>query len=273
MTGAETAPHVDFGRVAEDYVRCRGGFPAEMFTRLSHYGIGQPGQRVLDVGTGTGTLAREFARRGCSVTGIDPSAELLQQAHAEDREAGVVVKYIQGSAEELAGVGDAFDVTTAGRCWHWFDRERVAAELRRVLAPGGALAILHFDRVRPSPDGVLEATQRLVETWNPSWAANSPPEIWGGGVGIYRDWARDVTIAGFTAVETFSFDVEVPYTHEAWRGRVRSGGGVGGSLSAEDLARFDAALTELLAREFPHEPVRVTHRAFALVCHAPGSSG
>jgi SAM-dependent methyltransferase len=181
----------------------------------------------------------------------------------------VVVKYIQCRAEDLTGVGESFDVATAGRCWHWFDRARAAAELRRVLVPGGVLAILHFDRVRPSPDGVLEATQHLVEAWNPSWAADSPPERWGGGVGIYRDWARDVTNAGFTSVETFTFDVDVPYTHEAWRGRVRSGGGVGGSLSPEDLARFDAELTELLARDFPHEPVRVTHRAFALVCRAP----
>jgi SAM-dependent methyltransferase len=237
-----------------------------MFTRLSHYGIGEPGQQVLDVGTGTGALAREFARRGCSVTGIDPSAELLEQAQVADREAGVVVKYLQRSAEDLGGVGESFDVATAGRCWHWFDRPRAAAELRRVLAPGGTLAILHFDRVRPSPDGALEATERLVAEWNPSWAADSPPEKWGGGVGIYRDWAGDVTAAGFTAVETFSFDVEVPYTHEAWRGRVRSGGGVGGTLSSEDLARFDAELADLLAREFPHEPVRVTQRAFALVC-------
>lgn len=56
---------VDFGKTARDYGRYRAGFPETFFDRLSAFGVGQSGQRVLDLGTGTGTVAREFARRGC----------------------------------------------------------------------------------------------------------------------------------------------------------------------------------------------------------------
>ncbi len=68
----------DFGRTAQDYAEHRAGFPESFFERLAARGIGVAGQRVVDLGTGTGTLARGFARRGCEVTGIGPAAEMLE---------------------------------------------------------------------------------------------------------------------------------------------------------------------------------------------------
>src|SRR3990172_8874953 len=52
----------DFGKAAEDYARYRKGFPDSFFKRLLQDGIGMPGQSILDLGTGTGSLARGFAR-------------------------------------------------------------------------------------------------------------------------------------------------------------------------------------------------------------------
>ena len=66
--------HVDFGRTAEDYARHRAGFPEQLFERLTARGIGCAGQRVLDLGSGTGSLARGFARRG-ACRGNDGNSE------------------------------------------------------------------------------------------------------------------------------------------------------------------------------------------------------
>ena len=67
----------NFGATAQDYARYRAGFPDSLFDRLVKYGIGLAGQNILDLGTGTGSLARGFARRGCKVIGLDPAEPLL----------------------------------------------------------------------------------------------------------------------------------------------------------------------------------------------------
>ncbi len=90
-----------------------------------------------------------------------------------------------------------------------------------------------------------------------------------GGTGIHADWTLDAAAGGFTSIETFSFDLDVPYSHEAWRGRMRSCNGVGATLSAPAVADFDAALAALLATSFPDEPLAVPHRVWALVASAP----
>ena len=182
---------VDFGHTASDYATHRAGFPEALYLRLANFGIGEAGQRLLDVGTGSGALARGFARAGCRVTGLDPSAALTIEARRLDDEAGVAIDYVTADAERTGLADAAFDVVTAGQCWHWFDRPRAAAEIRRLLVPGGALVIAHFDWI-PLPGNVAEATERLIETHNPAWTM-------GGGSGLPRDWLADVAMAGFGA--------------------------------------------------------------------------
>lgn len=252
---------VDFDKTAEDYGRHRAGFPEGFFERLLAHGVGRPGQAVLDLGTGTGTVARGLAKRGCRVTGLDPSESLLGQARALDEQAGVSVGYVVGEAERSGLPDDEYDAVTAGQCWHWFDRPAASREVRRVLKPGGILAIAHFDWV-PLEGNVVRATEELVERHNPDWKM-------GGGTGLYPAWLADVGDAGFAGIETFSFDLDVPYTREGWRGRMRASAGVAASLSGEAVGRFDSDLARLLAERFPDDPLRVPHRVWAVVCRSP----
>jgi SAM-dependent methyltransferase len=252
---------VDFGRTADDYARHRAGFPTELFVRLGDLGVGMPGQQVVDVGTGTGTVARGFAGRGCHVIGIDPSTELLDQARQLDRAAGISVDYRVGTAEATALPDASVDVFSAGQCWHWFDRQAAANEARRVLRPGGAIVICHFDWL-PLPGNVVAATEALILEHNPNWRG-------AGGFGMYPLWTRDVHGAGFSAIETFSFDVDVKYSHEAWRGRIRASAGVAASLSPDEVARFDEQHTTMLNEQFPTGPQSVPHRVWALIAQAP----
>ena len=252
---------IDFGKTASDYGAFRAGFPEALYDRLARFGIGKTGQRLLDLGTGTGALGRGFARRGCRVTGLDPSDALLSEAGRLDSEAGVVSEYVTARAERTGLPDHAFDVVTAGQCWHWFDRAAAAAEVRRLLAPSGALVIAHFDWI-PLPGNVAEATERLIKHHNPDW-------VMGGSTGVKRDWPADVAIAGFRDIEIFTFDEHTPYSHQAWRGRIRASAGVGASLSPDAVERFDEALAELLAERFPEDPLAVLHRCFALICRAP----
>ncbi len=248
----------DFGKAAGDYRRHRAGFPPELLARLQkQYGLGLAEQRVLDLGTGTGTLARQFAQAGCDATGLDASAAMIDQARQLDLEEGVAVEYHVGKAEELPFPTGEFDVVIAGQCWHWFDRAQAAAAARRVLKRKGALVIAHFDWI-PLDDNLVAETENLIVKHNPNWKA-------AGGMGMHPQWMADVVRAGFTSRETFSFDIDVPYTHEGWLGRIRASAGIGASLTPEKVAAFDAEHAAMLKARFPQPDLTALHRVWALV--------
>ncbi|KAA6223942.1 SAM-dependent methyltransferase [Streptomyces albofaciens JCM 4342] len=251
----------DFGLTAQDYSRHRAGFPPELVERLVTAGLELPGKDVLDIGTGTGSLARLFARAGATVTGLDPAAALLEQAKELDRAAGVEVDYRVATAEDTGLPEASFDVVSAGQCWHWFDAPKAAAEVSRLLRPGGHVVIAHFDWL-PLPGNLVEATESLITAYNPRWTM-------GGGTGLYPRWLTDLATAGFTGIETFSFDLAVPYTPQDWVGRIRASAGVGASLPPEDIARFTEDLHRVLREQFPGEVLAVPHRTWAVTATAP----
>jgi ubiquinone/menaquinone biosynthesis C-methylase UbiE len=105
------------------------------------------GERVLDVGCGTGRLARWIAERvgpSGSVVGIDPLVERIAIARA--RVPGVTFEV--GQAEDLGAFADgSFDAVCMSAVFHWVsDKPRALAEVRRVLRPGGRLGVTTLPR-------------------------------------------------------------------------------------------------------------------------------
>ncbi len=96
-----------------------------------------------------------------------------------------------------------------------------------------------------------------------------PQYKYGHNVGLYPEWFRDLKTAGYLHLESFSFDVDVPDTHESWRGRVRASAKVGGSLPKDKVALFDEAFARLLATRFPQAPLAIPHRVFAVFATRP----
>lgn len=97
--------------------------------------------RLLDVGCGPGVLALGLAHLFGEVVGLDPDAGMLAEAarRAAARPPATAVRWVRARAEDLpAGLG-RFSVATFGQSFHWMDREAVAATVRRMLWPGGAL--------------------------------------------------------------------------------------------------------------------------------------
>ncbi|AFY34365.1 class I SAM-dependent methyltransferase [Calothrix sp. PCC 7507] len=254
---------IDFGLTAGDYAKHRAGFPSSFFDKLSEYGIGLPGQNIVDLGTGTGTLARGFAARGANVIGIDPSAPLLAQAKQLSESAQLQIDYRVGTAENTGLANATVDIVTAGQCWHWFDRPRAAQEVTRILKANGYVALAHFDWI-PLKGNVVEATEQLIEAHNPAWKM-------GGGTGLHPQWLRDIAEVGFREIQTFSYDVFVPYSHEDWRGRIRASAGVAASLSPEKVEVFDQELATLLVAKYPTPILQAHHRVSAVIAKSPSS--
>jgi len=255
-----TAQPPDFGLTASDYARHRAGFPVELLDRLAARGIAGPDARVVDLGTGTGSLARLFAQRGCEVTGVDIAQSLIEQARRLDREAAVQIDYVERPAEATGLPGRAFDVVSAGQCWHWFDRPAAAREVARLLVSGGAVVIAHFDWL-PITGNVVATTERVILRYNPEWP-------FADRAGLYPRWLTDLQTAGFRDIETFSFDVMVSYSHEAWVGRVRASAPIAGTLQADAVQACSNELTAILRESFPEDPLAVPHRIWAVTARA-----
>lgn len=246
----------DWNRTAVDYARHRAGFPDWFYGRLAERGLFSAASRILDLGTGTGSLARGFALAGASVTGLDIADGMMAAARALDVAAGVSITYRTAPAEATGCDPQSFDLVTAGTCWHWFDGAKAAAEAARVLAPGGRLLIANLIWLS-LPQNVVAATEGLISAFNPNWNLNQ------------RDWQgatelATLAAAGFTARESFSVDFDIPYSPEAWRGRIRASAGVSASLGAAEVEKFDAELAALLDKNFPGEIIEVPHRIVAV---------
>jgi demethylmenaquinone methyltransferase/2-methoxy-6-polyprenyl-1,4-benzoquinol methylase len=108
----------------------------------------QPGQRVLDVATGTGMVAFALAGRGCQVVGLDQSEDML--GRARDKLGGSPelegrVRFVQGQAERLPFDDGEFDALTFTYLLRYVDDvQATMAELARVVRPGGRIGMVEF---------------------------------------------------------------------------------------------------------------------------------
>ena len=250
----------DFSPTAGDYARHRAGFPPALIERLAR--TTAPGRPVLDLGTGTGTLALGLARSGFDVTGIDIGAPMLAEANRLASEEALDVRFIEAPAEATGFEDEQFDLITAGQCWHWFDRAKVARECRRMLTPGGTVAIAHLDWLR-FDDNIVDLTLRVMAEFGTGFLDFSHA----GSEGIYPAWTRDLREANLEGVETFSFDLDLTYSHLDWRGRIRASYAVGGRLEPDGVARFDALLASRI--ESRQDPFMVPHRVWAVTAKRP----
>lgn len=156
----------------------------------------RPGERVLDLATGTGITAIAARERGAQVTGVDLTPELLAVARTKAAAAGFDdIDFREGDAEALPFADAGFD-TVLSTCGHMFapDQPQVAAELARVTRPGGRVVFLAW-----TPDGGVGNWFRITNKHFPPPPGVASPFNWGDADKVRQllgDAFRDVT---FTA--------------------------------------------------------------------------
>ena len=135
----------------------------------------EPGMDLLDVACGTGNASIPAANAGARVTGLDFSPELLEIARERAADAMVEIDFVEGDAQELPFEDDSFDrvVSTFG---HMFapDHERTAAEMKRMLRPGGVIAFACW-----TPEGSIGRMFRTLAELIPPPPGGTPPILWG----------------------------------------------------------------------------------------------
>jgi len=142
-----------FGSVAADYAVLRPSYPAGVVPFL----LGTAPRRVLDLGAGTGLLTDLLLAAGHEVVAVDVAPEMLAQLTG--RHPGVDTAV--GGAEALPLPDASVDAVVAGQAAHWFEPGPAAAELRRVLRPGGVVGFVWNSRDGRVP--WVHALDELVE--------------------------------------------------------------------------------------------------------------
>jgi len=150
----------------------RFGYFAAVLKRL---GRDPSGLRAVDIGCGGGFLAEEFARVGCRVVGIDPSAPSLEAARRHAADHGLSIDYRLGSGEDLPVQDGEFDLALCCDVLeHVTDLDQVIRETARALAPGG---IYLFDTVNRTFASKVLAI-KVMQEWRMTRAFDTPVHEW-----------------------------------------------------------------------------------------------
>ncbi len=156
---------------AAEYVRV-GGFVAALGEAALHLLDPQPGEHILDIGCGDGTLSEKIVQRGAAVVGIDNSISMIGAAKAR----GLDARYMDAADLRFS---EAFDAAFSNATLHWvLDKERAARAIWFALKPGGRFAGEmggdgNLARLREALDDVL-VTRGFGP---PTYAANWYPEV------------------------------------------------------------------------------------------------
>jgi len=157
-------PKNRFSSLADDYARYRWEYAEAAIQAVCEIAQLGPTSRVADIGAGTGLLSRRFAGRAGSVVAVEPNAAMRRWAQAE----GPALAIVAGSAETIPLASQSMDLITVGQALHWFQAEPARAEFRRILKPGGWLAVLGNHNTDPVYSEAMDTLRSEAYGWDTS---------------------------------------------------------------------------------------------------------
>ncbi len=241
----EPDPRERFAAHADAYARGRPRYPDALVDVLRRHGVG-PGTRVVDLGAGTGQSTELLLATGAEVFAVEPNAAM--RARLAPRPG---LHVIDGAAEATTLPDTSIDHAVSMQAFHWFDVEATRRELRRVLRPGGVVALIWNRRADTTP--FLRELEKVFRRFAPDYDRH-------GHVGP----VRDAKIAAF-----------FPYGHDhvalahrqtldlrAYFGSV--------SYLPRDSAELDAAIQRLVDRHGETADFDLVTDVYVARCPMPG---
>lgn len=218
-----------FNRMVDVY-DARPPYPLAVVDHLADL-AGAPGGAVGDLGAGTGHLALPLAARGFDVVAVEPARAMLDRLSATAASRGLAVRAVHACAEALPLEPASLRLAVVADALHFVDAELSARELRRVLGPRAALAVVRCDfGDTPFMRGVVEAME--------SAAPRRPRNMDQAVVQVFAD-------SGVRLEQELRFDDETPVDDETLERVLRSISYIGPAMNRARFAAFHAAIRRL----------------------------
>ncbi|MBR5649421.1 class I SAM-dependent methyltransferase [Pseudobutyrivibrio sp.] len=234
----------DWGKASKDYAKYRDIYPEEFYKCILDLGLCKDGQRVLDIGTGTGVLPRNMYGFGAKWTGTDISENQIEQAKKLAAEQGMDIDFYACPAEEVDYPDGTFDVITVCQCIWYLNAKVFPKNFSKMLKPGGKLLILYMGWL-PYEDEIAGKSEEIILKYNPAWT--------GCGDKVQPVFVPEELNLYFDIVKREEFRVDVPFTREGWHGRMRACRGVGASMDENNLKLWDKEHMEMLQNNAPEK--------------------
>jgi SAM-dependent methyltransferase len=174
MASASTREHGKvFDAVATDYDRNRPTYPDELVDQACRAAGIAAGDRVLEIGCGTGQLTRSLIARGLHVTAVERGRQLISLA-AQKLEGAAELEFVNARFEDAELRDRQFRAVFSAAAFQWLDPEISWQRVARLLAPGGALALVQYcglreERSLGDQEALLSALARIVPEIAADW--------------------------------------------------------------------------------------------------------
>jgi ubiquinone/menaquinone biosynthesis C-methylase UbiE len=218
-----------FNRMADVY-DARPAYPPALVSALAAL-AGGPGARVIDLGAGIGHLALPLALQGCVLTAVEPARDMLARLCQAAGQRGLTIVALHAAAEALPVAAASQDLVLVADALHFMDAALTGGEIGRVLAPGGALAVVQCEL---GATAFMREVVRLMEE-----AAPRRPRA------TAQSTRQVFALAGVTQIEQRELEDETLVDPEALERILRSISYIGPAMNAERFARFRARVLAL----------------------------
>jgi SAM-dependent methyltransferase len=202
MPPADATTRSVFDLAAAEYDAARPSYPAALYDAVEQQAGRLAGKVTLDWGAGTGIASRQLAERGANVISLDIGAQMLRMAKARRPLSACVL----ADGNRMPAGASSADLVTFAQSWHWFDQRVAAAEVARVLKPGGYWAAW-WNRAKATGETWFEEYEQLV-------VASCPGYQWlhSGDDVLVPDWA-DPAVAAVARMDPAG-TIVVPWTRQ-----------------------------------------------------------